>query len=307
MMAALPFRDCPSTASTQTQSSQTDDIFHSDAYLSARKFLDTARELKARASSTESVVADAAIIQSRFADLLARLTSDISASGRYDFLSDVMLPRLAHLVTLIEEIHCISTSSNITHSTTASTTTSLRTTNLAFRPHSAESPASPASVSVETIQTADATTVPTASTSTTALAFRSHPANLFSSSTPVSNSILQTFRFSSLPPESKVIILFHVPEKGVALNRRLFCRELRDLINSNEPHIAELTAEREYARTRSQISMRTQVVPSNLTDLVSHARLWIRLRGFCPDEPSIAIDFSKTGDSNRAHVRKRQT
>ena len=47
---------------------------------------------------------------------------------------------------------------------------------------------------------------------------------------------------------------------------------------------------REHARLRYEISIRRQMVPSNLTEFVSHARQWIQLRGFCPHEPSIMID-----------------
>jgi hypothetical protein len=46
------------------------------------------------------------------------------------------------------------------------------------------------------------------------------------------------------------------------------------------------------------------MVPSNLTDFVSQARLWMRLRGFCPDEPSIIINsFAKWRLAQVAHSK----
>ena len=53
-------------------------------------------------------------------------------------------------------------------------------------------------------------------------------------------------------------------------------------------------AERERSRLGSQINLRKQMVPSDLTDFVFDASLWVQLRGFCPEDPSITIDSFTT-------------
>ena len=219
-MMALPFRNASSTAGTPMQSSQTDDILHSDAYLSARKLLNTARGTKAHANPIESVVADAAVTHSCFAELLTCLMSHISAGGRDSSLPDVLLGGLRHLVTCIEE-----TRSATVHSTPASTVTSLETTTLAIRPRPAKSSAPSAFVSTKTMRSTDATKAPTENVRTTTLPIRSHPANRVSLLSPVSTPAAQTFRFSSLTLEAKIRTLSFVPARDVALNCRLVFAE----------------------------------------------------------------------------------
>jgi fatty acid desaturase len=66
-----------------------------------------------------------------------------------------------------------------------------------------------------------------------------------------------------------------VPETDVALNCRLVCREFRDLVDGNELQIAQLMAEREHNRLQSQIDMRRQMMPRNLTAFAFDACLWV--------------------------------
>jgi hypothetical protein len=101
---SLPFHGGPPTAKTQIQSKQADSgIIHSEIYLSTRKLLATTKELDARQCSPKPVAADAAVTHSHFSELLTRLVTDISAGGHDDLLQEVMLPGLAHLVSLIEK------------------------------------------------------------------------------------------------------------------------------------------------------------------------------------------------------------
>lgn len=103
-LMSLPFHGGPPTAKTQIQSKQADSgIIHSEIYLSTRKLLATTKELDARQCSPKPVAADAAVTHSHFSELLTRLVTDISAGGHDDLLQEVMLPGLAHLVSLIEK------------------------------------------------------------------------------------------------------------------------------------------------------------------------------------------------------------
>lgn len=99
-----------------------------------------------------------------------------------------------------------------------------------------------------------------------------------------------------------------MPETNVALNCRLVCREFRDLIDGNESQIARLVAERERSRLQSQISMRRQIMPHNLTDFVFDASRWVWMRGFCPSKPKVTIDsftaWRLSTDGNR-HMHRR--
>jgi hypothetical protein len=102
-----------------------------------------------------------------------------------------------------------------------------------------------------------------------------------------------------------------VPETDVALNCRLVCREFRDLVDRNEPQIAQLMAEREHSRLQSQIDMRRQMMPRNLTAFAFDACHWVQLRGFCPSDPKVTIDsftaWRLSPDGNRDMlVRGRQ-
>ena len=80
----------------------------------------------------------------------------------------------------------------------------------------------------------------------------------------------------------------------MALSCRLIYRESRDFVNMFEPQIAALAAVSECARVRFQIRTRREMFPSSLTDFVRKAALWVKLRGFCPEEPSIAINSFTT-------------
>jgi hypothetical protein len=122
------------------------------------------------------------------------------------------------------------------------------------------------------------------------LAFRSHPVKSSTSSPPISISTAQPFRLFSLPHDVKVRALSFVPEANIALNCRLVCREFRDLVDGNEVQIVQLIAEREHFRLQSQINMRRQMAPRNLTDFVFDASRWVRLRGFFPSNPRVTID-----------------
>ncbi|KAM0711021.1 hypothetical protein Q7P35_001760 [Cladosporium inversicolor] len=100
------------------------------------------------------------------------------------------------------------------------------------------------------------------------------PINSSAFSTPVSSSTAQPFQFSSLPLDLQIRTLSFVPEADVALNCRLVCRELRNLVDGNETQIAQLVAKRELSRLRYQINLRKQMMSSNLTDFVFDAALW---------------------------------
>jgi hypothetical protein len=203
-----------------------------------------------------------------------RLKSQVSAGGHNNLLSDVMLPGLAHLVSLIEQTR--SAASNTTHSTISSTTPSPEATTLAFCTYPAKSPvASPSLVSAVTSTPEDMITASTASPKTITLAFRSHQISSSTSSAPVSSSAEPPFQFLSLPHDVKIRTLSFVPETDVALSCRLVCREFRDLVDGNELQIAQLMAEREHDRLRSQIDMRRQMMPRNLTAFAFDACLWV--------------------------------
>lgn len=291
-LTTLPCHGGPSTATTQIQSNQADSgILHSDAYLSARKLLAATREPDACQRSPKSVAADAAVAHLHFSELLTRLVIDISAGGHDDLLPDAMLPGLAHLVGLVEQT--CSASTNATSSTTEPTTASLETTIFTFRSSSINSSASSTPDSNAASKSTDAvqeTTAPAASPKTITLALRSHPINSSTSSTTLSSSTVQEFRFLSLPHDAKIRTLSFVPEINIALNCRLVCHEFCDFIDGNEPHIAQLVMERELSRLQAQINMRRQMVPTNLTDFVFDASLWVHLRGFCPGDPDITLD-----------------
>lgn len=286
----MPVRGGPPTASIQTQSNQVaGDILESDVYLSARKLLAVDRNSGKDSSLNASGALDATVAHSHFAELLDCLKSQISAGGHDDLLSDVMLPGLVHLVSLIEQTRY--TASKATNLPTASTAPSAGTTTLAFRAHPAKSSAaSPSSVSAATSTPEDTATTPTVSLETTTLALRSYPINPSAFPTPVLTSTAQPFQFPSLPHDVKVRILSFVPETDVALNCRLVCREFRDLINGNELQIAQLVAEREHSKLQSQIDMRRQIMPTSLTDFVFDAGLWVQWRGFCPANSDITLD-----------------
>lgn len=87
-----------------------------------------------------------------------------------------------------------------------------------------------------------------------------------------------------------------MPEADVALNCRLVCRELRNLVDGNETQIAQLVAKRELSRLRYQINLRKQMMSSNLTDFVFDAALWVQLRGFCPGKAISQLTLSRLGD-----------
>lgn len=144
-LMSLPFRSGAVTANTQVQSDQADsDILHSDVYLSARKLLATTEEPDAHHHPPRSLTADANITHSHFSELLTRLMSEISAGGHDNLLPNVMLPGLAHLVSLTEQTRPIA--STATHSTTSSTSPSPEATTPAFRAHPAKSSAASSSL-----------------------------------------------------------------------------------------------------------------------------------------------------------------
>lgn len=290
-LVTLPFHGGPPTVDTQALSNQADNgILHSDVYLSARKMLEVTEGLDARQCSPKNLTAAAAVAHSHFSELLTRLTGEISAGGHDYLLSEVMLPGLAHLVSLVEQT--CSKSTKVTPSTTKLTTAGLETTTFTFRSRPINSSASSTPVSnadSASTGTIENTTAPAAVPETTTLAFGSHPINSSTYSTPVSSSTAQAFRFSSLPHDVKIRTLSFVPEANVALNCRLICHEFRHLVDGNELQIAQLVAERERSRLQSEINMRRQIMPTNLTDFVFDARLWIHWRGFCPGDPDITL------------------
>lgn len=304
-LMSLPFRDGPVTANTQVQSDQANSgILRSDVYLSARKLLANTEEHDAHQCSPISLAADATVAHSHFSELLTRLVSDISAGGHDDLLSEVMLPGLAHLVGLIEET--CSTPTKATHSTTGRTTASPDTTTFTFRSHPASSSAFSTPVPIATPNPADTVqeiTSTTANPKTFTLAFRSHQNDASASSTLISSAISQPFQFPSLPHDVKIRVLSFVPESDVALNFRLVCHEFCDLVDGNELHITNLTAERECSRLQSQIDVRKQMMPRNLTDFVFDASRWVQLRGFCPSDPKVTINsftaWRLSADGNR--------
>jgi hypothetical protein len=127
----LAVRGRPLTAETQSQSTQADGgILESDIYLSACKLLAANTKSEKGSRPNESIAADAAATHSHFSELLDRLMSDISAGGHDNLLPDVMLPGLAHLVSLLE-MTC-SAPSNATNSITAYTAASLGPTPFTF-------------------------------------------------------------------------------------------------------------------------------------------------------------------------------
>lgn len=291
-LTTLPFQGGPSTANIQIQSSQADsDILHSDAYLSACQLLATTREPDARQRSPRSVAADAAVAHLHFSKLLTCLLTDISNGDHDNLLSEAMLPGLAHLVCLVGKT--CSTSTKATPSTAELTTASLEATTLTFRSRPINSSASSTPVSNAPSKSTDAVqgiTAPGASPKTITLALRSHPIAASTSSTPISSSTVQAFRFLSLSHDAKIRTLSFVPETNVGLNCRLVCREFRDLIDGNELQVAQLIAERERSRLQTQIDMRRQMMPRNLTEFVFDASRWVQMRGFCPSKPRVTID-----------------